>query len=182
MNKKQAKFCKEHGMTEEQFFGKEVIKGSLPLNNIDTVPKGFKPIVEGSISMFHLGKIPIGFAPVAGDSICFTSLKEIPKGFSPVCKELRLDSVVKIHPSFNPACDILVMDELVEYPKGLRLRVGSTIIANKLTKGSENIDIVAGGSVFLCSLQEMNEGCSIIKGYIVGLGKDLKDVENAMNT
>lgn len=40
-------FCKRIGITEEQFYGKEKIGGSLDLGSVTSIPEGFNPTVGG---------------------------------------------------------------------------------------------------------------------------------------
>ena len=43
------KFCKKHGLTVKQFYGKEKIEGRLDLNRLTSIPNGFNPTVGGSL-------------------------------------------------------------------------------------------------------------------------------------
>jgi len=47
MNKQE--FLAKYGLTEDQFCGKEEIKGSIYLRSVTTLPEGFNPTVGGSI-------------------------------------------------------------------------------------------------------------------------------------
>lgn len=47
MNKQE--FLAKYGLTEDQFCGKEEIKGSIDLRSVTTLPEGFNPTVGGSI-------------------------------------------------------------------------------------------------------------------------------------
>jgi hypothetical protein len=112
MTPEQAEFCNTHGLTEEQFFGKEEIKGDLKigtLRSLTVIPADFKPVVEGDLSIVGYGKDVIikerfspkvggdlfvfaetifdNFSPVVGKNCVMSStiggLKSIPKGFNP---------------------------------------------------------------------------------------------------
>ena len=42
-------FKKQYNLTEDQFVGKELIKGNLYLDSVTTLPEGFNPTVGGSL-------------------------------------------------------------------------------------------------------------------------------------
>ena len=66
-------FCKQHGITEAQFLGKEKISGSLYLGSLTSIPKGFNPTVGGSLDLRSLTSIPKGFNPTVGSSLYLRS-------------------------------------------------------------------------------------------------------------
>ena len=41
------KLCKKCGLTEDQFYGREKIEGSLDLRGLTSIPEGFNPTVGG---------------------------------------------------------------------------------------------------------------------------------------
>ena len=43
------KFCKDHNITEAQFYGTEKIEGSLYLRSLTSIPEGFNPTVGGDL-------------------------------------------------------------------------------------------------------------------------------------
>lgn len=47
-------FCKLHNLTEDQFYGKEKIEGSLDLSSLTSIPAGFNPTVGGSLKELRL--------------------------------------------------------------------------------------------------------------------------------
>ena len=42
-------FCKKHGLTEDQFFGREPVGGDLYLGSLTSIPEGFNPTVGGDL-------------------------------------------------------------------------------------------------------------------------------------
>ncbi len=44
-------FCDRHGITEDQFFGKEKFGGSLDLRSLTSIPQGFNPTVGGYLDL-----------------------------------------------------------------------------------------------------------------------------------
>ena len=59
-------FCKKHGLTEDQFLGKEKISGYLDLGSLTSIPEGFNPIVGCYLDLSSLTSIPEGFNPTVG--------------------------------------------------------------------------------------------------------------------
>jgi hypothetical protein len=47
-------FCKTHGMSADQFYGKEKIGGSLDLRGLTSIPESFSPTVGGSLYLSGL--------------------------------------------------------------------------------------------------------------------------------
>ena len=43
------KFCEKNNITEDQFYGREAIKGTLFLDKLTSIPEGFNPTVDGSL-------------------------------------------------------------------------------------------------------------------------------------
>ncbi len=83
MKKEVKEFCEKHGITEDQFTGKEKISGSLDLRSLTSIPEGFNPTVGGSLDLRSLTSIPEGFNPTVGDYLDLSSLTSIPEGFNP---------------------------------------------------------------------------------------------------
>ena len=76
-------FCKQHGITEDQFSGKEKIEGGLDLRSLTSIPEGFNPTVGGYLDLRSLTSIPEGFNPTVGGYLYLRSLTSIPEGFNP---------------------------------------------------------------------------------------------------
>jgi len=76
-------FCKQIGITENQFNGKEKIGGYLNLSSLTSIPEGFNPTVGGSLYLSRLTSIPEGFNPTVGGYLDLSSLTSIPEGFNP---------------------------------------------------------------------------------------------------
>jgi hypothetical protein len=109
MNKEVKNFCKQFQITEDQFYGKEVIEGFLNLqwypngDRVQTVPDGFNPIVTYFLDMDCVTTIPAGFNPTVGGHLDLSSVKTLPAGFNPtVGGDLWLRSVTTIPEDFNP--------------------------------------------------------------------------------
>ena len=81
MNKQE--FCKKYMLTEDQFYGKEEIKGNLYLISLTSIPEGFNPTVGGDLYLSSLTSIPEGFNPTVGGDLDLISLTSIPEGFNP---------------------------------------------------------------------------------------------------
>ena len=106
------KFCELAGITEEQFYGKVEIGGSLNLSSLESIPEGFNPTVGGSLDLRSLKSIPEGFNPTVGGSLYLDSLKSIPEGFNPtVGGSLDLDSLKSIPEGFNPTANCLYIND-----------------------------------------------------------------------
>jgi hypothetical protein len=96
-------FCEEYDITEDQFFGKEKINGSLNLRSLTSIPEGFNPTVEGSLNLRSLKTIPEGFNPTVGGSLYLYSVTSIPESFNPTVEgSLYLRSLTSIPEGFNP--------------------------------------------------------------------------------
>ncbi len=115
MNNKVKNFCNQFKITEDQFYGKEVIDSELDLRKypngtkVRTVPDGFNPIVTSSLDMEYVTTLPSGFNPTLGGILDLSSVTTIPEGFNPtVGGSLDLDSVTTIPKDFNPfvRCEI----------------------------------------------------------------------------
>jgi Leucine-rich repeat (LRR) protein len=82
-------FCRRFNITENQFYGREEIKGSLYLysNQLTTLPDGFNPTVGGSLDLSNnqLTTLPDGFNPTVGGSLDLSNnqLTTLPDGFNP---------------------------------------------------------------------------------------------------
>jgi hypothetical protein len=83
MTKEQEKFCETHGLTPDQFTGKETVGGYLDLESLTSIPEGFNPTVGGYLYLCSLTSIPEGFNPTVGGSLYLGSLTSIPEGFNP---------------------------------------------------------------------------------------------------
>ncbi len=110
MNNEIKNFCEQFQITEDQFYGKEVIDCYLDLREylngeyVRTVPDGFNPIVTSSLDMEYVTTIPSGFNPIVGSSLDLRSVKTLPAGFNPtVGGDLVLHSVTTIPEDFNPS-------------------------------------------------------------------------------
>jgi hypothetical protein len=103
MSKTITEFCKQHGLTEAQFYGREKFGGSLYLRGLTSIPEGFNPTVGGSLYLSGLTSIPEGFNPTVGGDLYLSGLTSIPEGFNPtVGGYLDLSGLTSIPEGFNP--------------------------------------------------------------------------------
>lgn len=82
ITKKQFEFIKEHGITEDQFFGREKIEGDLILAKITSLPDGFSPKVKGRLLLGRLASIPDGFSPIVDGDLLLGNITSLPNNFS----------------------------------------------------------------------------------------------------
>ena len=68
-NTKITEFCNRNNITEDQFYGKDTVGGSLYLRSLTSIPEGFNPTVGGSLYLRSLTSIPEGFNPTVGGSL-----------------------------------------------------------------------------------------------------------------
>jgi len=73
MNNKIKQFCKDHNLTENQFYGKEEFSGYLYLRSLTSIPEGFNPTVGGYLYLGSLTSIPEGFNPTVGGNLYLES-------------------------------------------------------------------------------------------------------------
>ena len=96
-------FCERHGLTEDQFFGREKIGGGLDLGSLTSLPDGFAPTLGGDLDLGSLTSLPDGFAPTVGGSLYLGSLTSLPDGFAPtVGGGLDLRSLTSLPDGFAP--------------------------------------------------------------------------------
>jgi hypothetical protein len=180
-------FCEKHGITEKQFFGKEVIKidlsslteipegfnpiveRDLHLDSVTLIPKGFNPTVDGSLWLESLKQIPEGFNPIVGGSLYLDSLTKIPQGFNPtVGGDLYLSSLKQIPEGFNPIVGgYLYLKSLTQLPKGFSPTVGGHLYLQSVTEIPQGFNPTVGGDLYLSSLKQIPEGFNpIVGGYL----------------
>lgn len=87
MREQVKEFCEKASITEKQFSGEEKIEGSLDLESLTSIPKGFNPTVGGYLDLRSLTSIPRGFNPTVGRSLDLRSVTSIPRGFNPTVGE-----------------------------------------------------------------------------------------------
>ena len=122
-------FCKEHSLTEQQFYGREKIEGNLDLSSLTSIPDGFSPIVGRHLFLNGLTSISEGFNPIVGGSLILNGLTSIPKWFNPVIgNDLRLNGIKHIPKGFNPTVGHdLWLDSLTAIPEGFNPTVGNVL-------------------------------------------------------
>jgi len=150
-NEEILKFCEDHNLTEDQFFGREMVNGDLSLRNLAEIPEGFDPTVRGNLFLNNATKIPKGFCPTVGATLCLNSLVEIPEGFNPtVGWDLYLDNLTEIPEGFNPTVGwSLYLDSVTEIPEGFTPVVGGNLYLENATKVPEGFNPTIGGSIRL---------------------------------
>lgn len=168
-------FCKKHGLTVEQFYGREMIDGSLDLRNLTSIPEGFNPTVGVSLDLSSLTSIPEGFNPTTCGSLYLSSLTSIPKGFNPtVVGGLHLSSLTNIPEGFNPTVgESLHLRRLTSIPEGFNPTVGGYLDLSSLTNIPEGFNPTVGGSLDLSCLTSIPEGFNPTVGGWLYLPKGL---------
>ena len=176
-------FCKKYNLTEEQFFGKEKIEGSLDLPFVTEIPKGFNPIVCGYLDLSYVTEIPKGFNPIVGGGLYLSSLKTIPKGFNPIIGGgLYLSSVTKLPKGFNPTVGYsLFLNSVTKLPEGFNPTVGESLFLNSVTKLPEGFNPTVGYSLYLSSVTKLPEGFNPTVGYSLYLKNERKTINNLGN-
>jgi len=154
------KFCKEHHLTEEQFYGREKIEGYLWLDSLTSIPEGFNLNVGGYLNLSSLTSIPEGFNPTVGGSLALNCLTSIPEGFNPtVGGNLYLNSLTSIPEGFNPTVGgNLYLNSLTSIPEGFNPVVGGSLYLNSLTSTPEGFNPTVGGGLWLDRLTAIQEG------------------------
>ncbi len=135
MNNKVKNFCNQFKITEDQFYGKEVIDSELDLRKypngtkVRTVPDGFNPIVTSSLDMEYVTTLPSGFNPTLGGILDLSSVTTIPEGFNPtVGGSLYLDSVTTIPAGFDPTVGVyLWLSSVTTIPEDFNPLVGNEL-------------------------------------------------------
>jgi len=99
----QSFFCKENGITFDQFTGKTPMKGNIYLGWVKKVPKGFYLIVRGSLYLHKVEMVSEGFRPTVEGDLILNEVTELPKGFNPtVGGDLYLGSLESLPKLFRP--------------------------------------------------------------------------------
>ena len=144
-------FCKKFGITEDQFYGKEKIEGSLDLSSITSIPEGFNPTVGWSLYLNSVTSIPEGFNPTVGESLFLNRVTSIPDGFNPTVGEsLVLNSVTSIPEGFNPTVGhSLYLESVTSIPEGFNPTVGLSLHLESVTSIPEGFNPTIGESLFL---------------------------------
>ena len=70
-------------LTEDEFYGRSQIKGSLDLDDLTSIPNGFNPSITGNLYLRNVTSIPKGFNPIVGMSLYLTGLTSRPRCFNP---------------------------------------------------------------------------------------------------
>ena len=82
------RFCKEHGITVDQFYGREKIEGDLYLGSVRTLPEGFGQnlTVGGNLDLGSVTTLPEGFGQnlTVGGNLDLGSVTTLPEGFGQI--------------------------------------------------------------------------------------------------
>jgi len=163
-------FCKEYGITKDQFFGKTLIEESLYLNTLTTIPKGFNPTMGDSLYLDSLTFIPKGFNPKIKGSLYLNSLTFIPDNFNlTVNGNLDLHSLLFISDNFNPTvAGYLDLSSLITIPDNFNLTIGKNLDLRNLIFIPNNFNPTIGGDLYLNSLDSISDNFNpTVEGYIV---------------
>ncbi len=127
------KFCKENNLTEDQFFGKTKIEGSLYLRSVTSIPDGCSFNVGEYLDLSSLKSIPDGCSFTVGGCLYLSSVTSIPDGCSfTVGRHLYLSSLTSI-------------------PDGCSFTVGWNLNLRSLTSIPDGCSFTVGGSLDLRS-------------------------------
>jgi len=175
-NEEILKFCRDHKLTEDQFFGREMIKGGLNLENLIKIPEGFCPTVGENLYLDNVVEIPEGFTPIVGINLYLNNLNKIPEGFSPtVGWSLYLNNVTKIPEGFNPTVGgNLYLNNVTEIPENFNPTVGWSLFLNNVTEIPENFNPTVGRDLHLNSLTKIPEGFNPTTGWSLFLNNVTK--------
>jgi len=135
-------FCKYANITEDQFYGRVAVGGSLDLRSVTSIPEGFNPIVGGSLYLGSVTSIPEGFNPTVGGSLDLGSVTSIPEGFNPIVGGyLDLGSVTSIPEGFNPTVGgYLDLRSVTSIPEGFNPTVGGYLYLGSVTSIPEGFN------------------------------------------
>lgn len=137
MNKQE--FIEKYTLSEDQFFGKEKIDGSLILSRLTSIPDGFSPNVGGTLSLSRLTSIPDGFNPNVGGSLILSSLASIPDGFNPsVVGNLWLKNMTIYNYNF---CSYYCSDYKIKFFQKNKVNKNKKIIDSAINNSSLLIEI-----------------------------------------
>ena len=99
----QSFFCKENGITFDQFTGKTPMKGNIYLGFFEKVPKGFCVIIIGSLLLGSVEMVSEAFEPTVEGDLIMNEATELSKGFNPtVGGDLYLESLESLPKLFRP--------------------------------------------------------------------------------
>ena len=163
MNQSIKDFCERFNITEEQFYGREEIKGNLFLynNRLTSLPEGFNPTVGGSLYLNNnqLTSLPDGFNPTVGGSLFLNGnrLTSLPDGFNPTVGGglfLNGNRLTSLPDGFNPTVGgslFLHNNQLTSLPEGFNPTVGGDLYLhnNQLTSLPEGFNPTVGGDLYL---------------------------------
>ena len=175
INKKEVeKFCKEHGITEDQFYGRERIKWSTDFSNVVTIPEGFSPRVRGNLNLISVTSIPKGFSPNVGGCLELGNLTCVTEGFNPVVGgNLYLRSATSIPEGFDPVVvGDLDLFNLISIPKDFSPVVGRSLRINRNTSIPECFRPTVGGkmSIMGVTCPEDTNNFIVKNGYVYSPG------------
>ena len=159
-------FKKQFNLTEDQFLGKEIIKGNLDLSSVTTLPEGISLTVGGDLDLYSLTTLPKGISLTVGRSLFLNSLTTLPEGISlTVGGDLSLSSVTTLPEGISLTVGrSLFLNSLTTLPKGISLTVGGNLDLFSVTTLPEDISLTVGGNLCLRSVTTLPEGLSLTVG------------------
>ena len=145
-----AEFCREHYITEAQFYGKESIEKNLDWEHLEYLPDGISLEVKGYICLKNLKWLPPN-----------TKIKSD--------KAIRMYSLTMI----SENCELrsafwdLILSSVTTLSKNCIIYAVSDLVLNSLTIIHENCKLSVGGNLYLDSLSEIPKHYTIdVKGKI----------------
>ena len=197
VTKEQFEFIKEHGITEDQFFGREKITGGLNLvDKAPVIPDGFKPDIEeylwanpnkipdnfsptvgGNLSLRKITSLSKGFSPTVGGDLILTDVTSLPKDFSlTVGRDLELNYLVSLPDGFSPIVgrhlELNRVDSISSkslYNDGFNPTVGGNLELRRLTSLADDFSLTVGGDLSLGYLNKLPKNFSPNVGGSLGL-------------
>jgi hypothetical protein len=165
-------FCKKHGLTEDQFYGKETVGGDLDLGSVTSLPDGFNPTVGGYLYLGSVTSLPDGFNPTVGGDLYLGSVTSLPDGFNPtVGGDLYLGSVTSLPDGFNPTVGgYLDLGSVTSLPDGFNPTVGGDLYLRSVTSLPDGFNPTVGGDLDLGSVTSLPDGFNPTVGGYLDLG------------
>jgi len=153
-------FCKKHGLTVEQFYGKEKYNGYLDLRNVTTLPDGFNPTVGGYLDLRNVTTLPNGFNPTVNGYLDLRNVTTLPDGFNPtVGGYLDLESVTTLPDGFNPIVNgSLYLRNVTTLPDGFNPTVGGYLDLRSVTTLPDGFNPIVNGYLDLRNVTTLPNG------------------------
>ena len=117
-------FCNKYNITENQYYGKEVINNYLEIIE-DELPKNFSPIISSYLIIRNLKYLPLNFNPIILGNIYLNDLEELPENFNiKIMNSLNLYNINKLPEKYNiTSYGSLFINKIKELPKNIHQNV-----------------------------------------------------------